>query len=109
MLLFSLYLAYGFSRGLAAANFFYYAVLSFVAGALAGLQFPLAGKLCRAQGGRMGRAAGALYAADLCGGCIAALLSGVFLVPVLGLGSSGMAIALFKLSSLAAFVLSPTD
>jgi spermidine synthase len=107
MLLFSLYLAYGFSRGLAAANFFYYAVLSFVAGALAGLQFPLAGKLCRAQGGRMGSAAGALYAADLCGGCVAALLSGIFLVPVLGLAGAGLVMGLMKASSL--FILALCD
>jgi spermidine synthase len=74
-------------------------LLALVAGALTGMAFPLAVALMR---GSAGRAAGLLYGADLVGGCVGALVSAVFLVPVLGIPQTCAAVALVGLAGLVA-------
>ena len=74
-------------------------LLALVAGALTGMAFPLAVALTR---GSAGRAAGLLYGADLVGGCVGALVSAVFLVPVLGIPQTCAAVALVGLAGLLA-------
>jgi spermidine synthase len=54
--------------------------------------------------GSTSRVAGFLYAADLVGGCLGALLGAVLLVPVLGIPQTCVAIALVGLAGLAALV-----
>ena len=76
-------------------------LLALVAGALTGMAFPLAVALMR---GSAGRVAGVLYAADLVGGCLGALLGAVLFVPVLGIPHTCAAIALVGLAGLAALV-----
>lgn len=73
-------------------------LLAWLAGCLTGMAFPLAVQLVR---GTAGRVAGLLYAADLAGGCLGALLGAVLLVPVLGIPQTCAAIALVGLVSLA--------
>jgi spermidine synthase len=74
-------------------------LLALVAGTLTGMAFPLAVALAR---GGAGRAAGLLYGADLVGGCLGALVSAVFLVPVLGIPQTCAAVALVGLAGLVA-------
>ncbi|MDY7076743.1 MAG: hypothetical protein SXV54_07430 [Chloroflexota bacterium] len=87
---------------------FVFPSLALVAGLLAGMAFPLAVSLARSETGRSnddaGRTAGLLYGADLVGGCVGALLTAVFLVPVLGISQTCIAIALVGLVGLLALV-----
>ncbi len=80
---------------------FVFPLLALAAGALTGMAFPLAATL---MPGDAGRAAGLLYGADLVGGCLGALLSAAFLVPVLGIPQTCVAVALVGLAGLAALV-----
>jgi spermidine synthase len=77
-------------------------VLTLLAGALAGMAYPLALVLIAARGASPGRAAAMLYAADLVGGCLGALLGAVFLIPVLGIPQTCWAIAMVTLAGLLA-------
>jgi len=76
-------------------------LLALVAGALTGMAFPLAVALMR---GSPARAAGALYGADLVGGCLGALLGAVLLVPLLGIPQTCAAVALVGLAGLLALL-----
>jgi len=76
-------------------------LLALMAGALTGAAFPLAVALMR---GSAGRAAGLLYGADLVGGCLGALAGAVFLVPVLGIPQTCIAVALVGLAGLLALL-----
>jgi predicted membrane-bound spermidine synthase len=79
---------------------FYLAVT--VSGFLTGCVFPLAGKLCISMGTEGPAAAALVDSADNLGAAAGAMLTGVFLLPVLGLDTT--CIALFALG-LSAFVL----
>lgn len=68
--------------------------LCLLSGALTGAQFPLA---CRLRGPGMS----SLYACDLLGGWLGAVVGGAVLLPVLGLRSVCFGVALLKLASLA--------
>jgi spermidine synthase len=81
-------------------------ILPFLCGLLTGAQFPLAGRLREEETGHTTSTAGTLYAADLAGGWLGGMLGGVFLLPVLGLGGTGLSIALLKLTTLSLFSLS---
>ncbi len=80
-------------------------VLSFVAGAFVGLEFPLAGKIYTTQKKEVGETSGTLYFADLIGGCLAGVLGGVLLLPVIGIIGACLVLTLLKLSSLSALIL----
>lgn len=58
-------------------------LLSLFAGAVAGAQFAVAAR-AYARGRPRDAAAGVAYAADLAGACLGAVLTGVFLIPVIG-------------------------
>jgi spermidine synthase len=65
-----------------------------VAGVLGGLVFPLAaGILLENKRSAAGRAAGAVDAADNAGACLGAFVTGVLLVPVLGVSGACLAVA----------------
>ncbi len=76
-------------------------LLALVAGALAGMAFPLAVALMR---GSAGRAAGVIYGADLVGGCLGALVGAVLFVPVLGIPQTCAVVLLVGLAGLLALV-----
>jgi predicted membrane-bound spermidine synthase len=59
-------------------------LVSLVAGFLGGAHFPLANRLLLSQREQVGRTAGRLYAVDLLGSALGALLIGVGLIPVVG-------------------------
>lgn len=66
-------------------------LLTLLAGGWSGAVFPLA---IAAEGGEAGRTTGRLYGADLAGGCLGALVGGTFLLPLLGLPQTCLAVAL---------------
>ena len=66
-------------------------LLALLAGGLAGLAFPVA--LACLHGPR-GRTVGAIYGADLVGGCVGSVLVSALLVPVLGIPQTCMVVAL---------------
>ena len=66
-----------------------FVLLSVLVGGLVGVQFPAATEAVAAEPNR-GPAASAMYAADLAGGSLGAVLAGAVLVPVLGVSGCGL-------------------
>jgi spermidine synthase len=64
-----------------------------VAGVLGGLLFPLAAAVMLEDRRSTGRAAGAVDAADNAGACLGAFVTGILLVPVLGVTGACLAVA----------------
>jgi spermidine synthase len=64
-----------------------------VAGVLGGLLFPLAAAVMLEDRRTTGRAAGAVDAADNAGACLGAFVTGILLVPVLGVTGACLAVA----------------
>jgi spermidine synthase len=84
-------------------------IMSFLAGASIGLQFPLATRIYLTlplRGPSVARTAGVLYGADLLGGFFGGLLGGVILLPILGLKGTCFLIAIIKASSFLLFFIS---
>jgi spermidine synthase len=80
--------------------------LNVVAGFLVGASFPLATKISL-RGKGVGKAVGNLYASDLFGACAGTILGGIFLIPVLGISSTCVVIAMVNLVALAWLILGP--
>ncbi|MEW6717397.1 MAG: hypothetical protein AB1345_07835 [Chloroflexota bacterium] len=76
-------------------------LLAVLAGFLTGMAFPLAIALLPEDAGL---AAGRLYATDLAGGCLGALLGTVLLVPILGIPQTCIVVALVALTGLIGIV-----
>lgn len=74
----------------------FFSILNCAAGFLVGLEFPLANKIYLRASERVGQVAGSLYAADLFGGCVGAILASVFLVPILGVPQTCFVIAMLN-------------
>jgi spermidine synthase len=77
---------------------FIFFVISAVSGFLVGAEFPLANKLY--QGKNLTQTAGILYALDLVGSWVGALVTSVVLIPVIGIIQTCLLLAVIKLSSL---------
>ncbi|MFC1709130.1 spermine synthase [Candidatus Omnitrophota bacterium] len=77
---------------------FIFFILSAVSGFLVGSEFPLANSLYKEKGSS--QTAGILYALDLLGSWIGALIVSVALIPVIGLIQTCIFLAVLKLSSL---------
>ncbi|MDD5129086.1 MAG: fused MFS/spermidine synthase [Candidatus Omnitrophica bacterium] len=73
-------------------------LLSAVIGLFVGVQFATANKISLNDGRQAGEVSGLTYGIDLLGSCLGALLSGIFLIPVLGITWSCLAIAIINLS-----------
>jgi spermidine synthase len=78
-------------------------LLALLGGMLGGMAFPLALVLVHDKG-NAGHTTGTLYAADLAGGCLGALLGTALLVPLLGIPHTYAMIALVALACLLALV-----
>lgn len=70
--------------------------LPVIAGFIGGLQFPLANKIVLKNTRAIGRTAGKTYGMDLLGSCIGAFLVSAFLVPILGITQTCLAVALLN-------------
>lgn len=73
-------------------------MLNCLAGFLVGLEFPLANKI-NLNNKKVARVAGTLYASDLLGACLGAILAGVFFIPILGIQTTCIALVLLNLTS----------
>jgi len=81
-------------------------LLLFIAGALTGIEFPLAAELYLLMKGRkVGRASGLIDSLDHLGACFGALLTGIIFAPLLGLAKTCWLLAVLKGVSLS-FILS---
>jgi len=76
-----------------------------VTGALGGAAFPLAARIHATLDGRADRTAGAVDSADHLGACMGALLTGVALVPSIGIWATCAGLAGLKIMSAAGVVL----
>jgi len=76
-------------------------LLNALAGFLVGAQFPLANRMYRRVRPEVSGTAGALYAADLVGAFVAALLVSVALLPALGIVQTCLLVAVLKAGSFA--------
>ena len=81
--------------------------ISMISGLLIGIQFPLANKihLAKNQSG-LSETAGLLYGADLLGGWASGMISGIILLPVLGVFNSCLVIVFLKLATFILFYIS---
>ena len=79
---------------------FIFFILCAVTGFWVGIEFPLANKVYLKGRDRLGETVGVIYAADLFGGWLAAILSGILFLPILGLVYTCLVIFIFKLISL---------
>ena len=70
--------------------------LPVIAGFVGGFQFPLANKIILKNASIIGRTAGLSYGMDLLGSCAGALLVSAFLVPILGIAQTCLAIAVLN-------------
>jgi len=82
--------------GMPVASRLWFPSMAFVAGSLGGFEFSLAARLFTAG---PGRGAGTLYALDLAGSCVGALLFSVYLIPVFGFLRTGLLMALVSLAA----------
>jgi spermidine synthase len=78
-----------------------------IAGILGGLAFPLAASVALENRSGASTAAGGLYAADNLGACAGALVTGVLLVPILGV--SGACLAVVGMKALSALFVGAAD
>ena len=79
--------------------------LPVIAGFIGGIQFPLANKIYLANGERgIGRVAGLSYGIDLFGSCLGALLTAIFLIPILGIPKTCWVAAAANLTVLALLI-----
>jgi spermidine synthase len=74
-------------------------LLLFASGIFIGMEFPLATGIYQSSH-TLERSVGLLYAADLAGGCVGGLFTGILLFPLLGLFSTCLLLALVKACSL---------
>ncbi len=78
-------------------------LLTGIVGVVVGGMYPFATAALTAGGMEAGRATGLVYAADLLGGCLGALVASAVLVPILGIGATcGVVAALNGLAALLA-------
>ncbi len=83
-----------------------YSLLNLVAGFLAGLQFPLAGRICLQRSEAVAPVVGVLYAADLWGGVLGALLASVLFIPILGIMNTCLVAGALSVVAAAVLILS---
>jgi len=98
----SLVLAFVFSRPCPDILF---PILSAIAGSIGGSQFVVANKVLTSGREDAGRIGGLSYGVDLLGSFFGALLTGVFLIPILGVTKTCIAIALINIAVLSLLAL----
>jgi spermidine synthase len=83
-----------------------FTLLPIAAGFIGGFQFPLASKIYMIDAKEAGGSAGLTYGTDLAGSCLGALFTGAFLIPVLGIPESCLALAGLNLVIMAMLIFS---
>jgi spermidine synthase len=82
-------------------------LLAAAIGALVGFEYPIANKLYLEHSGGNSRRAGVIYGVDLVGSCLGALLTGVWMLPVLGITKT--MIVLIVLNAMVGAASTPTQ
>ncbi len=80
-------------------------ILSGISGVLVGAEFPLANKEYLKLSPNLSGTAGLLYSSDLLGGWLGGIIGGVLLLPILGIFETSLVIVMFKITSLAIFII----
>ncbi len=80
--------------------------LSALSGFIGGFLFPLANKIYLGEGDKIGQVSGLNYGVDLLGSCLGAILTGIFLVPLLGIPKTCLAISLLNFTVLTLLIVS---
>ncbi|MBU4140926.1 MAG: fused MFS/spermidine synthase [Candidatus Omnitrophica bacterium] len=80
-------------------------LLPVISGFIGGFQFPLANKIILKDANIIGRTAGLSYGMDLLGACTGALLVSAFLVPLLGITQTCIAVAVLNAVVLATLMM----
>ena len=80
-------------------------LLPIISGFVGGFQFPLANRIILKKADTIGRVSGLTRGMDLLGSCLGALLVSTFLVPILGITQTCVAIALLNAIVLAALMM----
>jgi spermidine synthase len=75
-------------------------LLTLGAGFIGGAQFPLANRLVLQNSGHLGRVAGFLYAFDLAGSSVGAILTSAIFIPILGIYPTLFLLSILNLSCL---------
>lgn len=88
-----------------AAVFACFAVLTFTAGLLNGIDFPLTAAAFRAVNRRPERSAGLVYGIELAGACIGAALASVLIAPIMGIVACFLLAAIVNGTALAALLI----
>jgi spermidine synthase len=101
-LLYSLLLPVFFVRG---GQDLLFPVMSAIAGFIGGSQFPIAARSVLGKGSDAGGSGGLAYGMDLLGSFFGAVLTGVLLVPVLGIQKTCVALAVINTAVLAVIIL----
>ena len=103
MVIFSLFLSGAITRGITYSfgGMAIFVFLFFASGYFLGAEFALCAKMYQQNRSAPGNTAGILYSADLLGGCLAGFLGGIWLLPILGIGSCGLVLSLIKATSFA--------
>ncbi len=83
-----------------------YSLLNLTAGLLTGLLFPLAGRICLKEEAGVAPVVGLIYAADLWGAVLGALLASVFLIPILGVSQTCILAGLVSIVSYGVLIFS---
>ena len=83
-----------------------FALLPLAAGFIGGLLFPVVNRIRLDPGARLGRVAGLTYGADLAGSCLGALLTGAFLIPIIGIPGTCGVVAMLNGAVLVALIVS---
>jgi len=93
------WLALLLSGGHGVAGEFPFSILNFGGGFLIGLQFPLACGISLRRAGSVAPAVGLLYAVDLWGSVLGAVLAAILLIPVLGVVQTGLVVGALSLTA----------
>lgn len=83
-----------------------FSFLPIIAGFIGGFQFPLANKIYLEKSEDIGKVSGLSYGLDLLGSCAGAILTGAFLIPILGIPKTCLAAAGINFTVLILLVLS---
>jgi len=85
-----------------------FAALSFLPGAISGASFALANEIYLSGSSKTGQAAGVNYSMDLLGSALGALLTTLFLIPLLGIFQACLALAIINFVVLVRLILTPS-
>ena len=83
----------------------FFPLISFLTGVVSGAQFALTGKAYSRTGEMAGRTGALTYGTDLAGGCLGAILTGAFFIPVAGIVKTSLVVGFINFAMAVALAL----